>query len=282
MITGEPVATASQVAHSGSDVLRVEQLEVVYNHVQLAVQGLSMRVREKEIVAVLGTNGAGKTTTLRAITGFLPGDNANISDGRILHHDHPITGLRPHVLAKRGIVIVPERDKIFTTLTIAENLAVVPTRTSVAKRQAAFDLVGELFPVLVQRRRQIAGYLSGGERQMLAISKALMLSPTLLLIDELSFGLGPMVVQSLMAVLRAIHDSEGTAMVIVEQNAAAALAVADYAYVLENGRVVLDGTSRQVEEHEDIREFYLGGAEGSVDEGFANLKQYKRKRRWWG
>jgi branched-chain amino acid transport system ATP-binding protein len=264
------------------DVLRVEQLEVVYNHVQLAVQGLSMRVREGEIVAVLGTNGAGKTTMLRAITGFLPGDNAQIADGRVLYGGADITRLRPHVLAQRGVVIVPERDKIFTTLTVAENLAVVPVRTSAGDRRRVAELVATLFPVLEQRKRQLAGYLSGGERQMLAIGKALLLNPRLLLIDELSFGLGPMVVERLMSTLREIHERDGIAMVIVEQNAAAALAVADYAYVLENGRVVLDGPSDRVRGHEDIQEFYLGGSTAAGDEGFANLKQYKRKRRWWG
>jgi branched-chain amino acid transport system ATP-binding protein len=262
-------------------LLRVDQLEVVYNHVQLAVQGLSMRAVEGEIVAVLGTNGAGKTTMLRAVTGFLPGDNAAVSDGRVIYEGNDVTTLQPHVLARRGLVIVPERNKIFATLTVQENLTVVPVRTSSAERNKAMHLITELFPVLFERRRQIAGYLSGGERQMLAIAKALLLAPKLLLIDELSFGLAPQVVFALMSTLRRIHEAEGVTIVLVEQNAVAALTIANYAYVLESGRVVFDGTSERVRSHEDVQEFYLGTA-GSDDQGFANIKQYKRKRRWWG
>ncbi|MDX6234159.1 MAG: branched-chain amino acid transport system ATP-binding protein [Nocardioidaceae bacterium] len=255
-------------------VLRVEQLEVVYNHVQLAVQGLSLRVGTDEIVAVLGTNGAGKTTTLRAISGFLPGDNADITDGQVLLDDAPVTGRAPHELARRGVVLVPERDKVFTTLTVEENLAVVNKRT---RNSEVGQAVVDLFPVLQERRKQVAGYLSGGERQMLAIAKALMLAPRVLLVDELSFGLAPKLVETLMQTLVDVHRVQGTAILLVEQNALAALSIADYAYVLENGRVVFDGTPERVNEHEDIREFYLGGTEG-----FTDLKQYKRRRRWWG
>jgi branched-chain amino acid transport system ATP-binding protein len=267
--TGTP--RSKQPAH-----LVVEQLEVVYNHVQLAVQGVSIQVAKDEIVAVLGTNGAGKTTTLRAISGFLPGDNAEITDGRILLGGETITGKQPHVLARQGLVIVPERDKIFTTLTVQENLGVV---SAGGRKLGATELdrIAQLFPVLLERRKQLAGYLSGGERQMLAIAKALLLSPSVLLVDELSFGLAPKVVETLMQTLLEVHRLEKTAVLLVEQNALAALAIADYAYVLENGRVVFDGTPARVHEHEDIREFYLGGTEG-----FTDLKQYKRRRRWWG
>jgi branched-chain amino acid transport system ATP-binding protein len=265
-----------------SALLQVDQLEVVYNHVQLAVQGLSMRAVEGEIVAVLGTNGAGKTTMLRAITGFLPGDNAAVSDGRVAYDGDDVTRIQPHVLARRGLVIVPERNKIFATLTVQENLSVVPIRTGAIERQRATLLIKDLFPVLFERRRQIAGYLSGGERQMLAIAKALLLCPRMLLVDELSFGLAPQIVFAMMNTLRRIHDAEGVTIVLVEQNAIAALAIADYAYVLESGRVVFDGTSERVRSHEDVQEFYLGTAAGTEDQGFANIKQYKRRRRWWG
>lgn len=259
------------------NVLKIEQLEVVYNHVQLAVQGLSIEVGAHEIVAVLGTNGAGKTTTLRAISGFLPGDNAAITDGRILLDDEDVTGRPPHALAHRGLVLVPERDKVFTTLTVEENLAVVSRGRRDQAAALAQHAIEELFPVLRDRRRQLAGYLSGGERQMLAIAKALLLTPRVLLVDELSFGLAPKIVEALMRTLVEIHRSQGTSVLLVEQNALAALSIADYCYVLENGRVVFDGTPERVFEHEDIREFYLGGTEG-----FTDLKQYKRKRRWWG
>jgi branched-chain amino acid transport system ATP-binding protein len=273
-------AAARDVREERDPLLKVEQLEVVYNHVQLAIQGVSLRANAGEFVAILGTNGAGKTTTLRAITGFLPGDNAEISDGQITLDGDDVTGVVPHVLARRGLALVPERDKIFTTLTVEENLAVVPTFAGAAEAQRIRELIDELFPVLGDRRRQVAGYLSGGERQMLAIAKALLLGPRVLLVDELSFGLAPLLVEKLMSVLRTINERDGLTIVLVEQNAGAALAVADYAYVLENGRVVLDGTSDVVGQHEDIREFYLGGAQAG--QGFKDLKQYKRRRRWWG
>jgi branched-chain amino acid transport system ATP-binding protein len=262
-------------------LLKVEQLEVVYNHVQLAVQGLSIKVRPGEIVAILGTNGAGKTTTLRAITGFLPGDNAEITDGSVIFEGADIVGRPPHVLAKQGIVLVPERDKVFTTLTVEENFEVVPRLRGTEEMQRALPLVQELFPALADRRKQIAGFLSGGERQMLAIARALLLAPRVLLVDELSFGLAPRLVETLMDSLRLINERDGVAILLVEQNAAAALKVAHYAYVLEQGRVVFDGTPALVQQQEDIREFYLGGSDGG-DAGFRNLKQYKRRRRWWG
>lgn len=260
-------------------LLAVEQLEVVYNHVQLAVQGVSLRVAEGEVVAVLGTNGAGKTTTLRAMSGFLPGDDAEISDGKVLLDGRDVTGRRPDQLAADGVVLVPERDKVFMTLTVEENLQVVPPLRGSAARASALELVHELFPVLEQRRKSLAGYLSGGERQMLAIAKALLLGPRVLMVDELSFGLAPQVVEMLMSNLTRIHEHDGLSLLLVEQNARAALGIADYAYILENGRVVMDGMPEHLLQHEDVQEFYLGlGGE----DGYSDLKQYKRKRRWWG
>jgi branched-chain amino acid transport system ATP-binding protein len=258
-------------------LLRVEQLEVVYDHVQLAVQGLSMQVGQNEIVAVLGTNGAGKTSTLRAITGFLPVDDAEVTDGRVVFDGEDVTNQAPHHQVRRGLVLVPERDKVFTTLTVEENLAVVGGGRRGTSVSEGLEQVNEFFPNLLKRRRQLAGYLSGGERQMLAIARALLLSPKILHVDELSFGLGPRVVEALMLTLRQIRDLQGMTILLVEQNALAALRIADYVYVLENGRVVFDGTPERVNEHEDVREFYLGS-----NEGFKELKQYKRRRRWWG
>jgi len=260
-------------------VLAVEQLEVVYNHVQLAVQGVSLCVKEREIVAVLGTNGAGKTTTLRAISGFLPGDNADITDGKVLLDGTDVAGSPPHQLARHGVVLVPERDKVFMTLTVEENLEVVPTLGTAADRERAMAMVASLFPVLADRSRSLAGYLSGGERQMLAVAKGLLLNPRVLLIDELSFGLAPQVVDRLMGTLTEVHERDGVSIILVEQNAEAALGIAHHAYVLENGRVVMDGTPDQLRAHEDVQEFYLGVA---GDQGYADLKQYKRRRRWWG
>ena len=256
-------------------VLRVEQLEVVYNHVQLAVQGLSIQVGTDEIVAVLGTNGAGKTTTLRAISGFLPGDNAEITDGRIVLDGDDVTGRPPHNLARRGLVLVPERDKVFATLTVQENLAVVAVVDAI-QRQRPLCTRSRSCSLYCSNAVQLAGYLSGGEPRC-SRSPRRCCSSRRCFVDELSFGLAPKVVETLMHTLVEVHRTQGTAVLLVEQNALAALRIADYAYVLENGRVVFDGTPERVHEHDDIREFYLGGTEG-----FTDLKQYKRKRRWWG
>jgi branched-chain amino acid transport system ATP-binding protein len=278
-VSGEVTADAVSARDRIPAILSVEQLEVVYNHVQLAVQGVSMSVRQGEIVAVLGTNGAGKTTTLRAISGFLPGDNAEIADGQVMFQGKIITGKQPHVLARRGLVIVPERDKVFMTLTVKENLEAIPTIGSSEVRAEKMRLVMDLFPILGSRSRSQAGYLSGGERQMLAISKALLLDPKVLLIDELSFGLAPQVVEKLMQTLADTNEHYGLSILLVEQNATAALRIADYAYVLENGRVVMDGTPEELSSHQDVQEFYLGM---ESEQGYSDLKQYKRKRRWWG
>lgn len=260
-------------------VLHVDQLEVVYNHVQLAVQGLTLQVQPGEIIAVLGTNGAGKTTTLRAISGFLPGDDASITDGDVIYRGTNITGTVPHRLAKGGIALVPERDKIFNTLTVQENLDIVPTGSGrSASGPRTRELIEELFPVLPERATQVAGYLSGGERQMLGIAKAMLLEPDVLLVDELSFGLAPKITATLMDTLRILNREGGVSIILVEQNAEAALSVADYAYVVENGSIVYDGTPDDLRKHEDVQEFYLGS--GSA--GFSDLKQYKRRRRWWG
>jgi branched-chain amino acid transport system ATP-binding protein len=265
-------------AASGSPLLTVEGLEVVYNRVQLAVHGVSLQAAQQEIVAVLGSNGAGKSTTLRAITGFLPGDDAQITRGRIVFDGRDVTGARPHVVARRGLVLVPERDKVFTTLTVAENLAVVPQSADRDGRAAAEALIADLFPALQRRRTSMAGYLSGGERQMLAIAKALLLLPRMLLIDELSFGLAPQMIELLMQTLRVVHERHDTGIVLVEQNAAAALDVADRVYVIESGAIVLADTAAAVASNENIQAFYLGGAEAEHDYG--SHRRTSGSRRW--
>ena len=263
------------------DPLKVEQLEVTYNHVAVAIQGVSVGVPEGGIGVILGSNGAGKTTTLRAITGFMPSENAAITDGNVFFHGKSIKGMLPHQTVALGIALIPERDKIFATLTVAENLRMIRTPRR-ADRAAIMNSILELFPVLASRQHQIAGYLSGGEQQMLAIAQALLLSPRLLLVDEISLGLSPLLVTRTMGILESINQTYGTSILLVEQNAFAALAIADYAYVMENGQVVFAGTPEELMQHEDIREFYLGlGSDASV-KSFADVKQYKRKRRWWG
>ena len=257
-------------------VLQVDKVEVVYKRVITAVQGISLNVAEKQIVALLGTNGAGKTTTLRAISGFLGLDDARVTEGVITFQGTRIENRLPHEIAARGIALVPERDKVFPNLTVAENL-----EAPVGRDRAAQERVYHFFPRLAELRNRVGGLLSGGERQMLGIGAALMCSPALLLIDELSLGLAPVVVQDLSARLRAVRDELGIAVLLVEQSAAAALDIADYAYVMENGRIVLDGDRERLAGHQDIQEFYLG--QGSAGRrSYREVKQYRRSRRWYG
>ncbi len=270
------------VAPAGRPILETRQLEVVYNHVQMAVQGLSITVPQGGIVAVLGPNGAGKTTLLRAITGFLASENAEVTDGDVFYDGQRTTGLPPHEIAHRGISIVPEDDSIFRTLTVDDNLRIVPHPRGEAARAEMAERMYELFPVLGERRRQVAGYMSGGERQMLAVARAMLLEPRVLLVDELSFGLAPVIVSRLMGVLLDINASQGTSILLVEQNASAALHIAQYAYIIETGRVVFDGTPEKLRSNADVQEFYLGMGESAGLRSYADVKQYRRKRRWWG
>lgn len=262
-------------------LLETRHLEVTYNRLQVAIQGVSLAVPAGSIVALLGTNGAGKTTTLRAIGGFLPADYAAVTDGQVSFAGRIITGSAPDVVAGLGISLVPERDKVFTTLTVEENLRAVARPMGQAARSRLTDWLYGLFPALAERRRQQAGYLSGGERQMLAMAMGLSLQPQLLMIDELSFGLAPVMVDSLMAALQQINRERGTTILLVEQNAAVALEVAGYAYIMETGRMVLAGTPAQLKAHADVQEFYLGLSEAGL-RSYAEVKQYRRKRRWWG
>lgn len=265
-------------------LLKLEKLEVVYHRVITAVQGISLEVPAGSIVALLGTNGAGKTTTLRAISGFIGLDDARVTEGSIAYRGERIENRPPHQVTARGITLVAERSKVFENLTVAENIeAVVPRPGADARRLA--EAAWEYFPALARLRAREAGYLSGGERQMLAIGAALACAPELLLVDELSQGLAPLVVEELLHRLQVIRKDLGMTLLLVEQNAAVALDVADYAYVLENGRIVLDGTPGKLRGHQDIREFYLGAGrstDGGARRSYRDVKQYRRSRRWYG
>jgi branched-chain amino acid transport system ATP-binding protein len=258
-----------------SALLKVEKLEVTYHRVVTAVQGVSLEVPKGSIVALIGNNGAGKTTTLRAISGFLGMDDAQVTEGSISFRGTFLENQPPHRISRLGIALVPERSKVFENLTVEENLEVV-----VGADAARKAMVLELFPALERLRRRESGYLSGGERQMLAIGAALMGGPQLLLIDELSLGLAPLVVQDLAERLRVLRTRLGTTMLLVEQNAQVALQLADYGYVMENGRIVLDGTAERLRAHGDVQEFYLGG--GAARRSYRDVKQYRRSRRWYG
>lgn len=259
-------------------LLRLEDVEVAYHRVVTAIRGVSMEVRRGQIAALLGANGAGKTTTLRAVSGFLGLDDARVTAGRIVHLGEAIQNRPPYEITARGVVLVPERSKVFENLTVAENLEANVPRPGVDRRGLE-EAVYEYFPALRRLKDREAGYLSGGERQMLGIGSALMCAPDLLLIDELSLGLAPLIVGELMDCLKGIRDRLGTTMLLVEQNAQVALEIADYAYILENGRIVLEGTPEFLGQNLDIREAYLGQGRSSR-RSYRDVKQYRRSRRW--
>ena len=240
-------------------LLALDKVEVVYKSTITAVQGVTLAVAPGQIVVVLGTNGAGKTTLLRAISGFLGLDDARVTEGAIAFKGSRIENRPPHAVTRLGIALVPERDKVFPNLTVAENLiAPVAHGLGTAERRRREAMVYQFFPQLANLRGRIGGLLSGGERQMLALGSAIVCRPELLLVDELSLGLAPVIVEDLMRRVVEIRRELGISVLMVEQSAAAALEICDYGYVLENGRVVLDGDGARLRGHRDIQEFYLG------------------------
>lgn len=271
----------SEVGNRDTPILAFNNVEVVYKRAITAVQGISMNVTAGQIVAILGNNGAGKTTTLRAATGFLGLDDARVTEGTILFKGRPVHNERPDIIARRGLALVPEREKIFPNLTVAENLIVPASHVPAAARRAREAFTLERFPALARLRGRTAGLLSGGERQMLAIASALATHPEVLLIDELSLGLAPVMVAELSNTLTAVREELKLTIVLVEQSASVALSIADYGYVLENGRVVLDGDAERLRSHPDIQNFYLGQTSGER-RSYRAVKQYRRSRRWYG
>ncbi|GKX35187.1 MAG: ABC transporter ATP-binding protein [Rhizobiaceae bacterium MnEN-MB40S] len=266
---------------TGTMLLEVDKLEVVYQRAITAIQGVTLAVKEGQIVALLGTNGAGKTTTLRAISGFLGLDDARVTEGAVRFRGDRLENRPPHEITRRGLSLVPERDKVFPNLTVAENLQAVVRRGRSGDARVMDDAAYHFFPKLKELRKREAGLLSGGERQMLAIAAGLMCEPDLLLIDELSLGLAPVAVESLTQSLVSIRDELAISILLVEQSAGVALRIADYGYVLENGRIVLDGDAERLTGHADIQEFYLGQASGNR-RSYRDVKQYRRSRRWYG
>jgi branched-chain amino acid transport system ATP-binding protein len=260
-------------------LLVIEGLEVAYHRVAIALHGVSLRVMPQTIVVLLGNNGAGKTTILRAVSGFIALDEAFVTAGSIRFAGQPVENRPPHVNTKRGIVLVPERDKVFPNLTVAENLTVaVSHRAGVAERYRLETLVFEFFPALARLRSRLAGLLSGGERQMLAIGSAIVCKPELLLIDELSLGLAPVVVEDLVMRVSTIRQELGITLLLVEQNASVALAVADYGYLLENGRVVLEGPAIELRGRREIQQSYLGQASGEERRSYRALRHRPAER----
>jgi branched-chain amino acid transport system ATP-binding protein len=259
-------------------VLVVENLEVVYEDVILVLKGVSINVPDGAIVALLGANGAGKTTVLRAITGLLDIHRGAITKGTVTLDGRPIHGLDAPAIVAAGIGQVMEGRRIFTEFSVEENLRVGAHRSPRSVVPGRLERVYGLFPVLAERRRQVAGYLSGGEQQMLAIGRALMAEPRVLLLDEPSLGLAPLIVQQIRDLIVQIN-AEGTSVLLVEQNANMALSIADHGYILETGKVVMDKPASVLREDADVREFYLGlREEGAAS--FRDVKHYKRRKRW--
>jgi len=264
-------------------MLRLNNIEVVYSDVILVLRGVSLDVPAGQIVALLGANGAGKTTTLRAISGLLRAQEGEVTRGSIEFADRRLERLAPEDIVRLGIVQVLEGRRLFRHLTVEENLLI----GALAARQRTpvrrdLEQVYVYFPRLRDLRHRTSGYLSGGEQQMLVIGRALMAHPRLMLLDEPSLGLAPLLVTEIFRVIRQISDDEGMSIVLVEQNARIALGVADYAYVMENGRVVLDGPAAQLAQNEDIKEFYLGLTQLGERKSYREVKHYKRRKRWLG
>jgi branched-chain amino acid transport system ATP-binding protein len=262
--------------------LTIENIEVVYHHSIQALRGLSIQVPAGQIVALLGSNGAGKTTTLKATSGILPLENGRIASGRIQLFGEDIAGWAPHELPRRGLAHVREGRHVFEDLTVDENLVAAGNALR-GRRGGVVDteVVYEYFPGLRQRRKYLAGYLSGGEQQMLAVGRALVGQPKLMLLDEPSLGLAPIIVSKIFEIVQRINREQGVAILLVEQNARIALSVASYGYVMENGRIVINGARETLLRDPDVQRFYLGyGDEGSQHRSFRDVKHYKRRKRW--
>jgi len=261
--------------------LSIESIEVVYHHSVQVLRGLSLVVPRGQIVALLGSNGAGKTTTLKAISGLLPLEIGEVRSGAIRFMDERIDHVAPHLLARRGIAHVREGRHVFEDLTVDENLVAAGNALIGRGEKPEPALIYEYFPLLRERRSQRAGYLSGGEQQMLAIGRALLGKPTLMLLDEPSLGLAPMVVQDIFDIIARINRERGVSMLLVEQNAMAAFGIAQYGYIMESGRIVIDGPTQRLVSDPDVQRFYLGYGDSAQSlASFRDVKHYKRRKRW--
>jgi len=261
-------------------LLRLNNIEVLYDDVILVLRGLSLEVGEGRIAALLGSNGAGKTTTLKAISGLLYVEDGEVTDGTIVFDGEEIQGVDAHRIVEKGIFQVLEGRRVFEHLTVQENLAAgAYTRHDRRGTEADAEKVFHYFPALAERRRQTAGHLSGGEQQMLALGRALMARPRMMLLDEPSLGLAPILVESIFEIIQRINRDEGTTILLVEQNARLALSVADHGYVMEGGRVVMEGTADELRTNEDVKEFYLGLGDAGR-RSYRDVKHYRRRKRW--
>ena len=271
-------AAAAAPAPAKPLLLSVNNIEVVYNDVILVLRGLSLEVPQGEIVALLGANGAGKSTTLKAISGLLKTEDGEVTRGDIIFENERINGIDPDQIVRRGIFQVMEGRRIIGDMTCQENLRLGAFTRRDGQVRQDLDMVYDYFPRL-KERTGLAGYLSGGEQQMLAIGRALMARPKLILMDEPSMGLSPLMVKEVFSIIRRINKDLGVTILLVEQNARMALQAAAAGYIMESGKVVLDGTADELRNNEDVKEFYLGGG-NEERKSFKNLKSFKRRKRW--
>jgi len=263
-------------------LLDVNNIEVVYNDIVQVLRGVSLNVSEGGIVALLGTNGAGKTTTLRAISGLLKPENGFIKGGYVKFDGNDITNVLGTHVVKLGAVMVPEGRRVFKHLTVDENIRVGSiTRKDGSKSiRADNDLMYDHFPRLSKVTNRMAGYCSGGEQQMIAIARALMAKPTMLMLDEPSLGLAPLLVKEIFENIETINREMDTTILVVEQNAKIALQISDYSYIMETGKIVLEGPSKELKDNPDVKEFYMGVTKGGGRKSFKDVKSYKRRKRW--
>ncbi|MDE0941938.1 MAG: ABC transporter ATP-binding protein [Alphaproteobacteria bacterium] len=262
-------------------MLVLNNIEVVFDNVILVLKGISIEAKEGAITTILGANGAGKTTTLKGISGLLRPERGDVTRGSIEYNGERIDQLSAHETVKKGIVQVFEGRQVFEHLTAEENLIAGGHIVSTARMKENLEKVYEYFPRVYERREVQAGYLSGGEQQMLAIGRALMSDPKLVLFDEPSLGLAPMIIEEIFGIIKRLNKEENLTVLLVEQNATLALNIAEYGYVMENGSIVLEGSAEALRENADIKEFYLGISSGEK-KSFRDVKHYRRRKRWLG
>jgi branched-chain amino acid transport system ATP-binding protein len=269
------------MSETGSPLLAVNNIEVIYDHVILVLKGVSLEVSKEGIVALLGANGAGKTTTLKAISNLLRAERGEVTKGNIQFKGECIEQLSPSEVVKRGVVQVMEGRHCFQHLTVEENLLTGAYTRQASRADIKRDLerVYEYFPRLRERRSSLAGYTSGGEQQMTAVGRALMARPTMILLDEPSMGLAPQVVEEIFSIVKNLNHQTGVSFLLAEQNTMVALRYSSFGYILENGRVVMEGNAQELSQNEDVKEFYLGlGTTGR--KSFRDVKHYRRRKRW--
>ena len=280
MATETAVAEKTATAQATSSILSVSNIEVVYDHVILVLKGVSLEVPKGGIVAILGANGAGKTTTLKAISNLLRAERGDVTKGTIHFNGERVDRLRANDMVKGGCIQVMEGRHCFEHLTVEENLLTgAYTRSDNASVKRDLEMVYEYFPRLAERKKSLAGYTSGGEQQMTAIGRALMSNPQMILLDEPSMGLAPQLVELIFEITKKINKEQGVSVLLAEQNTTVALRYAQYGYILENGRVVMDGAADELRANEDVKEFYLG-ISGGDKQNFREVKSYKRRKRW--